>query len=288
MKVMIARPGHSLAYRPDIDGLRAIAVLLVVFFHAGWPGASGGFIGVDIFFVISGFLITGILYRERNVGNFSFADFYARRIRRICPALFVLLALCAVVGLFLLVPGDLKALGRSIAASVFFYANWHFYTQVGYFDGPVIEKPLLHTWSLAVEEQFYVVWPALFIVLYRLAGKKWLPALILAMALVSLAASQMLLGANPAKVFYLLPYRAWELLLGAYLAVAPLQKPSRRPAFLFGTLGFAAIAYAAIFFDTKTAFPGAGPLAKPRRLGAFAVFQRHLDGHRPAGCGNAR
>ncbi len=142
-------------YRPDIDGLRAIAVLLVVFFHAGFAEVSGGFVGVDIFFVISGYLITGIIARELDDGHFSFADFYARRMKRICPALFVVLALSTVAGLVLLLPLDLRLFGRSIVSAVFFYANWHFYTQAGYFDGPAIEKPLLHTWSLAVEEQFY-------------------------------------------------------------------------------------------------------------------------------------
>ncbi len=246
----------ALNYRPDIDGLRAIAVLLVVFFHAGVPGISGGFVGVDIFFVISGFLITGIIYREHEAGSFSFADFYSRRIRRICPALFALLALCALAGLFLLVPEDLRSLGRSTAAAVLFYANWHFFTQVGYFDGPAIEKPLLHTWSLAVEEQFYLLWPALFLLLYRVAGKRPLPLLLAALFALSLAVSQLALGTKPAAAFYLLPYRAWELLLGALIAVAPAPHLLRGTATLAGAIGLAAIAYAAFAFDAKTAFPG--------------------------------
>ncbi len=247
-------------YRPDIDGLRAIAVLLVVFFHAGFAELSGGFVGVDIFFVISGYLITGIIERELDGGHFSFADFYARRIKRICPALFVVLGLSAVAGFLLLIPADLKGLGTSIDSSVLFYANWHFYSQVGYFDGPAIEKPLLHTWSLAVEEQFYLIWPITLFCLYRAFGRKALPNFILALLCLSLVASQLVLRHNQVQVFYLLPYRAWELLLGAYLAVAPLPALARNAASVLGLAGFGTIAYAAVTFTAKTPFPGANAL----------------------------
>ena len=248
--------GATTLYRPDIDGLRAIAILLVLFFHGGFRYLSGGFVGVDIFFVISGFLITGIILRETNTGGFSFADFYSRRIRRICPALFLVLTLSIIAALFLLVPQDLQLLGRSLGGAVFFYANWHFYNHVGYFDGPAAEKPLLHTWSLAVEEQFYLVWPLLFIALHHFVSRKALPHVILALLCLSLAASQYILQKDAAAAFYLLPYRAWELLLGAYIAFLYTQAPSKIIATSFGVLGVAAIAYAAVFFDTATPFPG--------------------------------
>ena len=219
--------GATTLYRPDIDGLRAIAILLVLFFHGGFRQLSGGFVGVDIFFVISGFLITGIILRETNTGDFSFADFYSRRIRRICPALFLVLTLSIIAALFLLVPQDLQLLGRSLGGAVFFYANWHFYNHVGYFDGPAAEKPLLHTWSLAVEEQFYLIWPLLFIALYHFVGRKALPHVILALLCLSLVASQYILQKDAAAAFYLLPYRAWELLLGAYIAFLYTQVPSK-------------------------------------------------------------
>ncbi len=247
-------------YRPDIDGLRAIAVLLVVFFHAGFAEISGGFIGVDIFFVISGYLITGIIARELDAGHFSFADFYARRIKRICPALFVVLGLSAVAGFLFLVPADLRGFGSSIDSAVLFYANLHFYSQVGYFDGPAIEKPLLHTWSLAVEEQFYLIWPIALFCLYRVFGRKALPSFILVLLCLSLAASQLVLNHDQAGVFYLLPYRAWELLTGAYLAVAPLPALARNATNLLGLAGFGSIAYAAVVFNGKTPFPGANAL----------------------------
>ncbi len=246
----------STLYRPDIDGLRAIAILLVVFFHAGFREASGDSVGVDVFFVISGFLITGIILRDLDAGDFTFAHFYERRIKRICPALFVVLASIVIAGLFLLVPQDLYELGRTLAASVFFYANWLFYTQVGYFDGPAVEKPLLHTWSLAVEEQFYLIWPVLLFAFYRVAGRNALPRLIVGLLLLSLLASQLVLDRNAAQAFYLLPYRAWELLLGGFLATIYAKVPSRAVALSAAILGLCAIAYSAAAFNTATPFPG--------------------------------
>ncbi len=247
-------------YRPDIDGLRAVAVLLVVFFHAGFAPVSGGFVGVDIFFVISGYLITGIITKELDGGKFTFANFYARRIKRICPALFAMLGVCAVASLFILIPYDLSTFGRSIISTVFFYSNSLFYNKVNYFDGLAIEKPLLHTWSLAIEEQYYVIWPILLLLLYRAGRRKALPRIILALLCLSLAASQIVLESDQARAFYLLPYRGWELLLGAYLAVASFPAISRRTANVTGLAGFAAIIYAASAFDTKTPFPGLNAL----------------------------
>jgi len=247
-------------YRADIDGLRAAAVLLVVFYHAGFAAFPGGFVGVDIFFVISGYLITGIIARELDAGHFTFASFYARRIKRILPALFVVLAVSAIAALFILIPGELRVFGRSIISTVLFYSNWLFYSKVNYFDGPAMEKPLLHTWSLAVEEQYYIVWPLVLAAIYRAGRRKALPYIILALLCLSLAASQIVLEPDPAQAFYLLPYRGWELLLGGYLAVARLQPLSRLASDITGLAGFACIAYAAWVFNTKTPFPGLNAL----------------------------
>jgi peptidoglycan/LPS O-acetylase OafA/YrhL len=243
-------------YRPDIDGLRAIAVLFVVFFHGGLNEFPGGFVGVDVFFVISGFLITGIILRDLDAGAFSFADFYVRRVKRIFPALFAMLTLSAIAGVFLLVPQDLQELGQSLSSALFFFANWRFYTQVGYFDGPAVEKPLLHTWSLAVEEQYYLAWPLLLFLVYRLVGRKRLPYLLPGLLCASLLASELILRGDAARAFYLLPYRGWELLLGAWVAIVHPRTPTKWVASLLGATGLCAIAYAAVAFDSKTPFPG--------------------------------
>jgi peptidoglycan/LPS O-acetylase OafA/YrhL len=166
------------------------------------------------------------------------------------------LALIVLAGLFLLVPQDLYELGRTLAAAVFFYANWLFYTQIGYFDGPAVEKPLLHTWSLAVEEQFYLIWPVLLFAFYRIAGREALPRLIVGLLLLSLMGSQLALDQNAAQAFYLLPYRAWELLLGGFLATLHSRPPSRIAALSAAVLGLCAIGYSAAAFDTTTPFPG--------------------------------
>ena len=247
-------------YRPDIDGLRAVAVLLVVFFHAGFGPAPGGFAGVDIFFVISGYLITGIVAKELDAGHFTFANFYARRIKRICPALFAVLAVSSPAAFLLLIPNDLRNFGGSLASTVLFYSNWNFYTEVGYFDGPAIDKPLLHTWSLAMEEQFYFLWPLAVFGLYRAFGRKALPHVIMAVLFASLAASQLVLEFDQAQAFYLLPYRAWELLLGALLAVVSFPAISKFAANIAGVAGLAAIAYAATALDRATPFPGLNAL----------------------------
>lgn len=163
-----------LKYRADIDGLRAIAVLAVVFFHAGIPGFSGGFIGVDVFFVISGFLITSIILKEITTGKFSVARFYERRIRRIFPALFPVITVTVAIGAFLFDPGTFKAFSTSITPTTFFCSNILFWKESGYFDAASITKPLLHTWSLAVEEQFYIFFPLLLVAINRFSKNRYL------------------------------------------------------------------------------------------------------------------
>jgi peptidoglycan/LPS O-acetylase OafA/YrhL len=168
----------SLTYRPDIDGLRAVAVLAVVMFHAFPSLLPGGFVGVDIFFVISGYLITNILLSELEVGRFSLASFYARRIRRIFPALLLVLIFCYAIGWFSLFKDEYKQLGKHIVAGAGFVANLTFWNEAGYFDSAADTKPLLHLWSLGVEEQFYIIWPLILGFAFR--RRKNLTGLILA------------------------------------------------------------------------------------------------------------
>ncbi|KTC17139.1 acyltransferase [Pseudomonas marginalis ICMP 9505] len=250
----------TFAYRRDIDGLRAIAVLAVVLFHFGVPGFTGGFVGVDVFFVISGYLITSIIWRERQVGRFSFVDFWARRARRILPALFVMMAATLAVGWLLLAPKDYEALGRSAHYQVTFTSNLLFARQHGYFDSASDIKPLLHTWSLAVEEQFYILFPLLLAVLSSRL-KHWRLALF-GVLLVSFGMSVWAVAHQPQKAFFLLHLRAWELLAGAMLAVMPLREWRASPALAQGVslVSMALILIAVFGFDRHTPFPGAAAL----------------------------
>ncbi len=208
------------AYRPEIDGLRCIAVLSVILYHAGLPGFRGGFVGVDIFFVISGFLITGIVHGELRRGTFSLRGFYERRLRRIFPALALMLAVTAAVAWFVLTPGQYKAFGQSLVACVAFLSNIYFYFRTDYFAPQAEELPLLHTWSLAVEEQFYLVFPALLWAAMRWSPKRVL-AIVAAMAAASLALCLYRQAAgSDALNFFDAASRAWQLAAGALLAIA--------------------------------------------------------------------
>jgi len=161
----------KLNYRPEIDGLRALAVLPVILFHAGFAHVSGGYIGVDVFFVISGFLITGILLRELEAEQFSILAFYERRMRRILPALFLVLTVTMIFGLFVMLPYELAALGRGIVAVIFFLSNVLFWSESGYFAASSELNPLLHTWSLAIEEQYYILFPLALWVCWKWSNK---------------------------------------------------------------------------------------------------------------------
>jgi len=216
------------SYRADIDWLRAIAVLSVVAFHFDVPAVYGGFVGVDIFFVISGYLITGIIQSEVDSGSFSFARFYERRVRRLVPALYVMVALTAVPSFHFLLSSERAEFFRSAAAVASFGSNIFFWLQSGYFDHAAVEKPLLHTWSLAVEEQFYLVLPVLVWGVLRLAARRrWLlPAALGTLALASFALSLILMrtGAST-NAFFMSPPRAWEFLLGSLVALPHLPPP---------------------------------------------------------------
>lgn len=262
-------------YRPDVDGLRAVAVLPVVLFHAGVPGFGGGFVGVDIFFVISGCLITGLIADEIRQGRFSVANFYERRIRRIVPALAVMLLVCSVVASAVLLPLDYAEFGRSVAAAALSFSNLFFWRQSGYFSDAAELKPLLHTWSLSVEEQFYIVLPLVLLAmawLFRGRGaQRWTVAGVLVLLAGSFALSVLGLERHPDAVFYLMPTRAWELLLGALLGLGAV--PPARRAWVYeaaGALGLGLIGWAVFVFDPMTAFPG--PNALVPCLGAALVM----------------
>ena len=248
-------------YRADIDGLRALAVLAVVAYHAFPGAASGGFVGVDIFFVVSGFLITSIIAGSLERGAFTFREFYARRMRRIFPALVVVLAASLVLGWHVLIPVDYASLGRHVVAGVLFVANILLWQEANYFDAAAQFKPLLHLWSLGVEEQFYLLWPVLLLA----ARRARLDALHLTLALgaVSLAASLLLVSSAPSAAFYLPFTRFWELMLGALLSDGRVNRvmfrstaPAGRRADGFALTGLALIAYAVVGLDDADPFPG--------------------------------
>lgn len=243
-------------YRPDIDGLRALAVLSVIFYHMGIGVFSGGFVGVDVFFVISGYLITSIILPDIEAKNFSVVSFYDRRIRRIFPALFAVLGVSSVIAFLLFLPSDFKSYGKSLVATTVFASNMLFWRESGYFEGPAEEKPLLHTWSLSVEEQFYIFFPLLLVVIYRLVRRRYILFLGPLFGF-SLALSIWAVSEAPDAAFYLAPMRAWELLLGALLALRVVPMPaSTRLGEATSLVGLALIGWSAVMFTADTPFPG--------------------------------
>jgi peptidoglycan/LPS O-acetylase OafA/YrhL len=271
----------STRYRADIDGLRAVAVIPVVLYHAGARWFSGGYVGVDVFFVISGYLITTILVQDFSAGRYSIARFYERRIRRIFPALFVVVLCSSVIGHLILLPDDLKSFAKSVIATTLFISNIAFWRESGYFDGPAEMKPLLHTWSLAVEEQYYIAFPILLFLLYRFTSARLASWAITLGALVSLALSVWGVHNAPVATFYLLPTRAWELLVGSLLAIGlvPLIR-SRAIAEFAAVSGIALILYAIFTFDQDTPFPGLNALAPC--IGAALIIHSGRNGCSPA------
>jgi peptidoglycan/LPS O-acetylase OafA/YrhL len=258
-------------YRADIDGLRAVAVLGVVAFHFGGAAVlPGGFVGVDVFFVISGYLITGILKDEADAGRLSIVEFYHRRIRRIFPALFVTYVGCIALAGLLLWPAEAREVGHEILASLAFVSNVVFARAEGYFDEMSGTDPLLHTWSLSVEEQFYLVLPLLLAVLTRFGARARI-LLLGALAALSFAAAQHALAVDARDAFFLVPSRAWELLSGSLLALGAFGKlRTRVVAEIAGALGLFAIGASALRLDGSTPFPGVWAL--PACLGAVAVL----------------
>jgi peptidoglycan/LPS O-acetylase OafA/YrhL len=263
-------PKAQAKYRPDIDGLRAIAILSVVFYHAGFPGFSGGFVGVDVFFVISGFLISALLFNEAvTTGRVNLSAFYARRVRRLMPAGLLVVAVTLLLGGIFMAPvsDDQRSLARSAMAVAFFGSNFFFFNMThGYFDAPTFRMPLLHTWSLAIEEQYYLIWPLLMLVVFRFSRasdaegttRKRTVWALSAMLLVSLAVC---IGTTPSYqnfAYYLLPARVWEFAIGglAGLAGPAFYARLRRFAEILAAAGLALIAYSIAALDEGTSFPG--------------------------------
>lgn len=258
-----------LKYRPEIDGLRALAVVAVILFHAAVPGFGGGFIGVDIFFVISGYLITGIITKELILGHFSLAQFYERRIRRILPALFFVMLCCLVPACCLLLPSQWDEFYKSVIAVPLFVSNVLFWLSSGYFSTASEQKPLLHTWSLGVEEQFYIVFPLLLWLFWRFGRKNIVTLLwILFAASFSLAQWGGNLSAHapfidqdlhwtniPNGAFFLAPMRAWELLLGALVCLHPVKQYKKSYEWL-AWIGLAGIVAPVFVYSKATPFPG--------------------------------
>ncbi|MBM3999528.1 MAG: acyltransferase [Planctomycetes bacterium] len=247
----------STAYRPDIDGLRAVAITGVVIQHSGL-GLGGGFTGVDVFLVISGFLITRLVCQDLESGSFSFARFWERRARRILPASFFLLAVVPLLGACVLLPGDFADLSTSALSQMVMASNIYFWRTMDYFNAAAETKPLLHTWSLAVEEQFYLLYPVMLWAMRRLR-KNSMIAWLAAAALVSFGLNLASTFHRPVAAFYLLPTRAWELLVGGILAVGcgrmALRKRSVCEAVSW--CGLIAIGLSMVRFDATTPFPGA-------------------------------
>jgi peptidoglycan/LPS O-acetylase OafA/YrhL len=269
----------SSQYRADIDGLRGIAVLTVLLYHAGVSGFSGGFVGVDIFFVISGYLITSIITKDEEAGKFSIVSFYDRRLRRIFPALFGIVIFSVIGSAVLLVPRDFGFFGKSLLAMTFFISNIFFKRTSGaegYFAADSYSKVLLHTWSLSVEEQFYLFFPTLLILLTRVA-KRHVNKFLWVIIGVSFGISLWATKHKPTAAFYLLLPRAWELLLGSILAIrgVPVLK-ERAWRELAGFLGLGLIAWAVLAITEGTLFPGFWGLLPC--LGAWLIIYAGKNG----------
>jgi peptidoglycan/LPS O-acetylase OafA/YrhL len=248
-----------MSYRKDIDGLRAVAVTSVVLFHAGVGVFSGGFVGVDIFFVISGYLITSLIVDEVEKGRFSFAQFYERRARRIFPALFLVVILTSLGAYLLFMPSTYDDFSKSVFGCALFVSNIVFWRETGYFAAPAGEKPLLHTWSLAVEEQFYIVFPLILVFAMRWSGAKRV-ILLGSIGAISFIVSVIGVSYYPSATFYLAPTRAWELLLGALTALLSFQNSIFVSPKYMAIIGASSVLFSIFMFDSATLFPGASAL----------------------------
>jgi peptidoglycan/LPS O-acetylase OafA/YrhL len=240
-------------YRPEIDGLRAIAIVPVVLFHSGVKGLQGGYLGVDIFFVISGYLITSIIYNDLLMQKFSIATFYERRIRRIIPAYVVMIVTCTLFAWLWMMPDQLRNFGQSVFASAIFASNILFWTEAGYFVAGSAEKPLLHTWSLSVEEQFYIVFPLLLMIVAKIRPAFTLPVIVL-LSIVSISLSEYGWRNIPSANFYMLPFRAWELGVGAMVALIMIHHQPSANVFL-SAFGLVLVSTSIMLFDESTPMP---------------------------------
>ena len=266
-------------YRAEIDGLRAIAVVPIILFHAGFEYFSGGFVGVDVFFVISGYLITTIILSEKEQGTFSLVNFYERRFRRILPALFMVMLVSLIFSLLWLMPSYMEDFSQSLMAVSTFSSNILFWRESGYWEISNELKPLLHTWSLAVEEQYYVLYPLFLMQIWHFR-KDWILGSFIVIAAISLATAQWGAYNKPIPTFYLLPTRAWELSIGAGIAYYFLYRKQTVRALLshksvneaLGLLGLLMISYAVYVFDKGTPFPSLYALVPTVGTGLIILF----------------
>ena len=267
-------------YRPEIDGLRALAVIPVILYHAGFNLFSGGYVGVDVFFVISGYLITSTILADLEVGTFSFMNFYERRARRILPALFSMMFACLPFAWFWLLPAAMTEFSESLIGIPLFISNllvlyfWNF----DYFDTSTELKPLIHTWSLAVEEQYYALFPVFLMLLWRL-GKRWIMGLLFLAFFISLASSQWLSIRAPQFNFYMLPTRGWELLIGAFISLyyaRHIIKIHNQIIEQLGSFfGLLLIVYPVFSFNAQTPFPSLYALAPTVGAALIIIFATH-------------
>ena len=277
-------------YRSEIDGLRAVAIIPVILFHSGLGLMSGGYLGVDIFFVISGYLITSVIIEEIRENDFSIINFYERRARRILPALFLVTAVCVPLSLAFMVPAQYVDFSESLVSIVAFVSNFHFLFESGYFDQPSEYKPLLHTWSLSIEEQFYVLFPVFMLLVARF-GQRHLVWLLAVICLLSLALTQFggnlklappyveaqfLLTDVPHYAFFLLPTRGWELIVGALSAIYLMQIGRRMPPAyiceIASGVGFILILFSIFTFDEVTPVPSVFTLLPVMGTALVIVF----------------
>ncbi|MDR2300432.1 MAG: acyltransferase [Deltaproteobacteria bacterium] len=265
-------------YRPEIDGLRAISIIFVMLYHADFHIFTGGYIGVDIFFVISGYLITGIILDDLQLNKFSFLNFYERRVRRILPPLYFMLIITTIISFYLLLPNELIFYSKSIFYTILFISNILFYNFSGYFNDIARENVLLHTWSLSVEEQFYIFLPLIiFIVLKKF--NKYLILIIGTFASISFLASETVLFFNTRLVFYLIPFRAWELLAGSWLAAWPKTRDQQwgtSAPNCFSAVGLILILAPALLYNDQSMFPALA--AVPVILGSVLLIKLGLNG----------
>ena len=266
---------HTHSFRADIAGLRALAVLPIVLFHAGLSQLAGGFVGVDVFFVISGFLITGIIIRDVNQDSFSVLEFYRRRVARIFPALILVLAFTLAAGALWMLPNEMRDLGASSAAASLFTSNFYFLLTTDYFGGAAEAKPLLHTWSLAVEEQFYLFYPVMILLILKRL-RAWLSLIIFAVCLASFSLAVVVGQFRPELSFYMLPTRAWELGVGALIALNSFPKVAPRLRQGLAVLGLAMITLAIVVVRPNEFFPG--PNALLPVLGTALLIAYGRDG----------
>lgn len=249
---------YLIKYRSEIDGLRALAVIPVILFHAGFSTFSGGFIGVDVFFVISGYLITSIIRKEINNRCFTFSDFYERRARRIIPALTLVIICCILPAWFFLLPQEMDSFSKSILYTAIFSSNLYFARSINYFSQNADLNPLLHTWTLSVEEQFYIAFPVILLVIAR-CSQRMMIAFLAFIGIVSIVAAQLMIESRPNFVFFQLPTRSWELIIGCLIAITNEKRDIKKHSYINGEIGsfigLILIISSALMFDKNTPSP---------------------------------